>query len=77
MGVCPECRQESCGDLPCYIEASTTERCWDRGGRDAHLEWIEVQSPRQGIVRQEDVLQSPRQGIAREEGRSTGTRQVM
>jgi hypothetical protein len=22
--------------LPCYIEASTTERCWDRGGRDAH-----------------------------------------
>jgi quinol monooxygenase YgiN len=37
-GVCPECRQESCGDLPCYIEASTTERCWDRGGRDAHRE---------------------------------------
>jgi hypothetical protein len=37
-GFCPECRQESCGDLPCYIEASTTERCWDRGGRDAHLE---------------------------------------
>jgi hypothetical protein len=23
-------------DLPCYNEASTTERCWDRGGRDAH-----------------------------------------
>jgi hypothetical protein len=22
--------------LPCYNEASTTERCWDRGGRDAH-----------------------------------------
>jgi hypothetical protein len=24
------------GDLPCYIEASTTERCWDQGGCDAH-----------------------------------------
>jgi hypothetical protein len=23
-------------DLPCYNEASTTERCWDRGGCDAH-----------------------------------------
>jgi hypothetical protein len=22
--------------LPCYIKASTTERCWDRGGQDAH-----------------------------------------
>jgi hypothetical protein len=22
--------------LPCYNEASTTEQCWDRGGRDAH-----------------------------------------
>jgi hypothetical protein len=22
--------------LPCYNEASTMERCWDRGGRDAH-----------------------------------------
>jgi hypothetical protein len=34
-GVCPECRQRE-GSLPCYNEASTTERCWDRGGRDAH-----------------------------------------
>jgi hypothetical protein len=34
-GVCPECRQRE-EDLPCYIEASTTERCWDQGGRDAH-----------------------------------------
>jgi hypothetical protein len=23
-------------DLLCYIKASTTERCWDRGERDAH-----------------------------------------
>jgi hypothetical protein len=22
--------------LLCYIEASTMERCWDRGGRDTH-----------------------------------------
>jgi hypothetical protein len=23
-------------DLLCYNEASTTERCWDQGGQDAH-----------------------------------------
>jgi hypothetical protein len=34
-GVCPECQQRK-EVLPCYIEASTTERCWDRGGQDAH-----------------------------------------
>jgi hypothetical protein len=34
-GVCPECRQRN-EVLPCYIEASTTEQCWDRGGQDAH-----------------------------------------
>jgi hypothetical protein len=34
-GVCPECRQQK-EVLPCYNEASTTERCWDRGGQDAH-----------------------------------------
>jgi hypothetical protein len=34
-GVCPECRQRMEG-LPCYNKASTTERCWDQGGRDAH-----------------------------------------
>jgi hypothetical protein len=34
-GICPECRQRD-EVLPCYIKASTMERCWDRGGRDAH-----------------------------------------
>jgi hypothetical protein len=34
-GVCPECRQRKEG-LPCYNKASTTERCWDQGGQDAH-----------------------------------------
>jgi hypothetical protein len=34
-GVCPGCRQRK-EVLPCYNKASTTERCWDQGGQDAH-----------------------------------------
>jgi hypothetical protein len=53
-------------DLPCYIEASTTERCWDRGGRDAHKGMnalskrrgcIEVQSLDKECMTREDRVQ--------------------
>jgi hypothetical protein len=46
-GVCPECQQRK-EVLPCYIEASTTERCWDRGGCDAH-KGMNALSKRRGV----------------------------
>jgi hypothetical protein len=48
-GVCPECQQRK-RSLPCYIEASTTERCWDRGGRDAHKVENSAESSARGCI---------------------------
>jgi hypothetical protein len=48
-GVCPECRQRKEG-LPCYNEASTTERRWDRGGQDAHKVESSAESSARGCI---------------------------
>jgi hypothetical protein len=37
-------------DLPCYNEASTTERCWDRGGQDAHKVENSAESSARGCI---------------------------
>jgi hypothetical protein len=68
-GVCPECRQRKEG-LPCYNEASTTERRWDRGGQDAHKVESSAESSARGCIAVQGL------GKYAQEGRNTGTSQV-
>jgi hypothetical protein len=60
-GVCPECRQRK-EVLLCYIEASTTERCWDRGRQDAHKVENSAESSARGCITVQGLVKYAQRG---------------